>query len=105
MAVFWLPIPFLASFSWLYFSQAVGGFGRGLVMPLLMGLSIKHFAGDKRSTAMGVFQALYGLGMFGGPVIAGILSSSFGLSTGFVFTGIIGLFGAVLAGWRRYLPL
>lgn len=98
-------IPFISSLEWLYFSQALGGFGRGLVFPLLMGLSIKNFATDKRSTAMGVFQAIYGLGMFGGPVLAGVLSSNFGLAAGFLVTGIIGLTGTGLAGWRRYLPL
>ncbi|WP_312518341.1 MFS transporter [Anaerospora sp.] len=98
-------IPFISSLELLYFSQALGGFGRGLVFPLLMGLSIKNFATDKRSTAMGVFQAIYGLGMFGGPVLAGVLSSNFGLAAGFLVTGIIGLTGTCLAGWRWYLPL
>lgn len=98
-------IPFISSLEWLYFSQALGGFGRGLVFPLLMGLSIKNFATDKRSTAMGVFQAIYGLGMFGGPVLAGVLSSNFGLAAGFLVTGIIGLTGTCLAGWQWYLPL
>lgn len=100
-----IVIPFISSMDWLYISQALGGFGRGLVFPLLMGLSIKNFAADKRSTAMGVFQAVYGLGMFGGPVFAGILNSSFGLAAGFLVTGVIGLVGTLLAGWQRYLPL
>ena len=73
--------------------------------PLLMGLCIKNFAAHKRTTAMGVFQAAYGLGMFGGPVLAGLISGAFGLHVGFAVTGIIGLVGAVLAGWPRYLPL
>jgi MFS family permease len=105
MSVSCIVIPLTTSLSWLYFSQALGGFGRGLVLPLLMGLSIKNFPADKRSTAMGVFQAIYGLGMFGGPVLAGILSSTFGLAAGFWFTGIIGLVGTGLANWRLYLPL
>jgi MFS family permease len=100
-----LAIPFISNLSMLYISQALGGFGRGLVLPLLMGLSIKNFADDRRSTAMGVFQAIYGLGMFGGPVLVGVLSNSFNLATGFIVTGIIGLFGVGLAAWRRYLPL
>jgi MFS family permease len=89
----------------LYLSQAIGGFARGLVLPLLMGLSIKLFPDDKRSTAMGIFQAIYGLGMFGGPVLAGALSSTYNLAMGFWVTGMIGLAGAGLAGWRKYLSL
>lgn len=100
-----IAIPFIGSLSFLYISQAAGGFARGLVFPLLMGLSIKNFPGDKRSTAMGVFQALYGLGMLGGPILAGILSNAFGLNVGFFVTGVIGLIGTGLAGYKRYLSL
>lgn len=105
MAASCLVIPFIDQLSWFYVSQAVGGFGRGLVMPLLMGLSIRNFPDEKRSTAMGIFQALYGIGMCGGPVVAGLLSNSFGLAWGFWVTGISGLAGAALVCWRRYLPL
>jgi MFS family permease len=105
MSAMCVVIPLINNLPWLYISQALGGFGRGLVLPLLMGLSIKNFAGDKRSTAMGVFQAIYGLGMFGGPVLAGVLIRNFGLSAGFLGVGIIGFAGAGLASWRYYLPL
>ena len=105
MALSSIVIPFVTTLPGLYISQAVGGFGKGLVFPLLMGLCIKNFAADKRTTAMGVFQASYGLGMFGGPVLAGWINSVFGLHAGFAVTGLIGFVGAALAGWPRYLPL
>lgn len=105
MSMTCMVIPCINSLSWLYISQAIGGFGRGLVMPLLMGLCIQNFQADRRSTAMGIYQAIYGLGMFGGPVIAGIVSDRFGLAMGFWVTGIVGMAGAVLAGRRRYLCL
>jgi MFS family permease len=104
-AISCIIIPFTNSLSFLYLTQAIGGFARGLVLPLLMGLSIKHFRDDKRSTAMGIFQSLYSLGMCGGPVLVGILSSMFSLSIGFLVTGIIGLVGAGLASSNRYLSL
>lgn len=100
-----MTIPLIDSLTVLYIGQAAGGFGRGLVFPLLMGLCIKNFTGDKRSTAMGVFQAVYGLGMFAGPLLAGVVSHTAGLAAGFVVTGLTGLCGAVLAVWPRYLPL
>lgn len=98
-----LAIPWIEQLSWLYISQMLGGFARGLVLPLLMGLSIRDFPADKRSTAMGVFQSLYGLGMFFGPLLAGLVSGAAGLSTGFALTGAIGLCGAALAFWRPFL--
>lgn len=98
-------IPFIPSLSFLYLSQALGGFGLALTFSPLMGLSIKNFTDEKRSTAMGIYQSMYGLGMFGGPVLTGFLGSNFGLDWAFWFAGLIGWAGALLALWRRYLPL
>lgn len=92
-------IPFITNLSVLYGTQIVGGFGRGLALPLLMGLSIKNRPNEQRATAMGFFQAIYGAGMFLGPLLVGLLSGSMGLSWGFWVVGLIGLMGAVLALW------
>jgi MFS family permease len=59
-----------------------------------MGMSIQTVSQEKRATAMGFFQAIYSLGMFGGPIIAGIISDVSGLTGGFVSTGVIGLLGS-----------
>lgn len=103
MSLAFLVIPFIGDVWLLYLTQAIGGFGRGLTMPLLMGLSIKHFPGEKRATAMGIFQATYGLGMVFGPVMAGFLASKFGLAWGFWVTGFAGIAGACQSGWRGFL--
>ncbi len=91
-----LMIPFIKSLTTLYITQALGGFGRGLVFPILMGLSIKSVPGDKRATAMGFFQSIYSLGMFGGPVIVGLISEWFSLAGGFVTVSLIGFAAALL---------
>lgn len=61
-----------------------------------MGLSIKRIAENRRATAMGFFQSIYGLGVLLGPVLVGISSNLGGLNIGFWFTGIIGFIAAVL---------
>ena len=81
-------------------TQAIAGFGRGLSFTLLMGMSIKHMPADKRATAMGFFQAIYGLGMFIGPVLMGIIGDYFSLNEGFIVLGVLGL--AVLY-WLMHL--
>ena len=90
-------IPFIKSLNLLYLSQMLGGFGRGLVMSLLMGLSIKTIEPDRRATAMGFFQAIYGIGMSIGPIMVGFLSDTVGLSWGFLTAGILGIVGALLS--------
>ena len=54
---------------------------------------------NKRSTAMGFFQAIYGLGMFLGPLVMGVIGDFISLNQGFVFLGIVG----VLTGFLSYL--
>ncbi|MGE4282120.1 MAG: MFS transporter [Clostridia bacterium] len=89
-----MAVPYMPNIPWLYFMQLVGGIGRGLTFPLLMGLSIKNIDGSRRATAMGFFQSIYGVGMFIGPIILGFFSDTIGMTFGYWFTGLIGIIGA-----------
>jgi MFS family permease len=80
----------------LFLVQFVSSIGLSALMTVLMGLSIRDISSDCRATAMGFFQAVYGLGMFLGPFAIGWISHSFGLSVAFMFTGAVGLFGIIL---------
>lgn len=88
-------IPLLSSLPLLFITQAVGGFGRGLIMPVLMGLSIKTVPEEKRATAMGFFQSIYALGMFGGPALAGFTAELWGLRGAFWATTAVTVAGAL----------
>lgn len=90
-------IPLIKSIRMLYVLQIISGVGRGAVFPLLMGLSIKTVEENKRVAAMGFFQAVYGIGMFVGPLLVGLLSDTVGITGGFLATGIFGLFGSILS--------
>ena len=90
-------IPFSHNLAMLSVSQLLGGFGTGTVFPLLMGLSIQNVPGDKRATAMGVFQAIYGLGMFMGPTVVGALTDGIGIKWGFITIGAVALAGIFVA--------
>lgn len=92
MAVATLFTPLL-NLVGLYLVQTINGLGRGLVFPVLMSLSIKTIDVDKRTSAMGFFQAFYGVGMTFGPILTGYISDNLGLATGFVAVAIIGFLG------------
>jgi len=81
----------------LFAVQIVGSIGGAIVGTLLLGLCIRDISAERRATAMGFFQAVYGLGMFLGPFVTGHISYGFGLMAAFGFTGAVGLLGAVLA--------
>lgn len=90
-------VPFLTNLYELYLLQMIGGFGRGLLFPLLMVLSVQSIDDSRKATGMGVFQSLYAAGMFIGPVVVGLVSDSFSLREGFLMCGLFGLIGAVMA--------
>jgi MFS family permease len=88
-AIFTGTIPFVHALPWLYVTQCFNGFGQGLCMPVLMGLAIKHIDPQRRATAMGFYQAIYSLGMFGGPALAGIIGDVANLQGSFVMVALI----------------
>lgn len=92
-----MTIPLAHNLPLLYLNQLIGGCGAAVVLPLLMGLSIQNIEDGKRATAMGFFQAIYGLGMFTGPAVSGVIGEAWGLSAAFVVTGLIGFMGVLVA--------
>jgi MFS family permease len=96
-SIFTITIPFTNVFWLLVLTQIIAGFGRGLAFTLLMGLSIRDMLSERRATAMGLFQAVYGLGMFIGPVIMGFIGAFTDLTHGFIYVGIMGLSGIIFA--------
>lgn len=88
----------LASSMTLVFVAAIGiGLANGIGYPVLMGLSIEQVPDAGRSTAMGMFQAIYAIGMFAGPWLSGILAKAIGLQPMFGVTAFatlaLGLLG------------
>jgi MFS family permease len=75
-----LPLVFMAQF--------LVGYGFGVNYPLLMGMSIQYVAEHERATAMGLHQAVYSIGMFGGPWLSGMLADSIGMRPMFAITGV-----------------
>lgn len=90
------------SLSFLYATQALNGFAQGLHMPLLLGLAIRDVELSGRATAMGLYQALYAIGMFSGPFLAGWLNESWGIGSGFLFGSILASVAALFVWqWSR----
>ena len=76
---------------WLFAAQYLVNFSGGVLHPLLMGMSIEKVDANERASAMGLHQAIYGLGMFTGPWIGGRLADLIGLQPMFAICGVIGL--------------
>jgi MFS family permease len=92
-------LPLIDSLPWLFASQIIAGTGVGLQFTLIMSLCTQTITLERKASAMGFFQAVYGIGMVIGPVLIGLLADNFGLGFGFVVVGLMTLLTAVLAGF------
>ncbi|HVP18105.1 MAG TPA: MFS transporter [Spirochaetia bacterium] len=68
----------------LFISTVIMGLANGMFFPILLGLSIERVDVFHRSTAMGIHQSVYAIGMFCGPWIGGILADAVGIRMMFV---------------------
>lgn len=94
-----IATPACTSLAALLAVQVIAGFGRGVTGTSLMGLSIRHVSSEERATAMGVYQAVYAIGMFLGPLVGGAVGEEFGLGAIFTTTGALQL-GATVVAWQ-----
>jgi len=62
--------------GWLIAARAVQGAGGALIMPLAMALVSSAFPAEQRARATGLFVAILGLGVVGGPVVGGAVSEA-----------------------------
>lgn len=88
----------------LFVSTVLIGIATGFGYPILMGLSIQRVDGARRTTAMGIHQAVYSIGMFAGPSIGGVLAQHIGIPAMFEVTALFCFVAAsllVLAYPRR----
>ncbi len=100
MAATTLVTPFISGLGLLALTRVGYGIGQGVIYPTLMGLTIRAVRQSERASAMGIFQAVYALGMFGGPAISGLIADHLGLGAMFLVTGGLTFCMGVLAFWR-----
>ncbi len=97
---------FAPSLPVLFAFQFCVGMSQGIGYPVLMGMSIEHVADANRSTAMGLHQAVYAVGMFAGPWLSGALADAIGIQPMLGVTALacllIGLPAALWLGPVRF---
>jgi predicted MFS family arabinose efflux permease len=101
MSISIFVIPFTDTFFTLMAAQVPNGLGNGVIMTLFMLLSIHEVPREQQATTMGVFQAVYAIGMLAGPLTSGFLSNSLSLSSVFYLASALVLLIALLA----FLPV
>lgn len=81
-----LIIAYAPSISVLFVGTMNMGFAFGIVYPIVMGMSIENVDRSQRTSATGIHQSFYAVGMFTGPWLNGMIADRFGIQTMFLFT-------------------
>ncbi|MBE5779869.1 MAG: MFS transporter [Clostridiales bacterium] len=105
MAVYCLLLPVMQSPAGVIGVQLLGGFGRTVLYTLLMDKAIQGIAPNQKTTAMGIFQSVYSLGMTMGSAVMGWLMDVLGgYGAAFIVMGVISVVGAAwcLFGCKTY---
>lgn len=91
-----LGIPFTDNMYLIYTLQALAGFSFGMAFAAFMSLSVVNTTPDEQSTRMGLFQTIYSLGMFIGPVIMGVMLQHINLASGYLFIAVLSIIAAFI---------
>lgn len=96
-AFYCLLVPLATSLWQLYLIQILGGFASSLTFAVLIGQSVRDIPQHLRAVAMGVYQAVYGIGMTLGPILMGLMIDNAGMKTAFFVMAGVSLLSAALA--------
>ncbi len=77
--------------------RVIEGFGSAMVMTVAVAIITSVFPPEERGKALGMNMFVIGLGAVSGPVVGGLLIDIFSWRAIFVATGVVTLFGSVLA--------
>ena len=102
LAVYMLMLGYSGDVRVMLVGQAAAAVGSAILASLLLSECVRDVPDGERSTVVGTFQAVYGLGMTVGPIMMGCLMESFGSTVSCtVFAGATAILAAaVLLFWR-----
>ena len=84
-----LATPYFEGLILLTSLRLVAGIGTGLIFSSCMSSIVRGFEENYQASAMGIFQAIYAIGMFTGPIFSGIIASKLSLESVFIFSSSV----------------
>ena len=103
LALYCFTIPLAKQVYLIYLLQIIPGVGTGILFAILNATAISNVPQKSLSTATGVFQSIYALGMTLFPIFAGQLRAKYSMSISFIVMGIWALMGGsiVIIFWSK----
>lgn len=78
--------------------QILPGMATGILLTFLTSEAMKEIPSEKKSTAMGFFQAVYALGMTGFPIVCGKIADNFSMTAAYTVLAASCLLAALVYG-------
>ncbi|MBN1624118.1 MAG: MFS transporter [Clostridia bacterium] len=88
-AISFAIMPFTSNPVQLYIMQALVGFSMGFILPVMMAQGLKNIGLGMKDTAMGYLQAIYGLGIIGGPFFMGMVVRYASIEIGYMMVAAV----------------
>ena len=95
LLIYCIAIPNLSSVEQIYIAQVLAGITTGVLFSFCTSEAMKNVPPQKKSTAMGYYQAIYAIGMTLMPILTGAIADSTSMKFGFYLLGIMSLIGAL----------
>ena len=86
-----LITPYFENLILLTALRLIAGVGTGIIFSSCMSSIVREFEENYQASAMGIFQAIYAIGMFSGPIISGIIASNSSLESVFIYSSAISI--------------
>lgn len=95
-AFLFLLMPYIKSIALLFVLQFAVGFSMGIILPAMMSKSLNNIPTEKKGTAMGYFQSIYGIGIVGGPYLVGLVIRYGNIKKGYAVIAAICILAALM---------
>lgn len=92
-AVAFVIMPFMNKAIYLFIVQGIVGFSMGFILPVMMAQGLKNIKKGKKDTAMGYLQAIYGVGIVGGPFLMGTVVRYANINIGYIMVAMVCVIG------------
>lgn len=97
LAFYCLSVPLLPNVKAVFAAQILAGISTGMLFSYSTAEAMKNVPQEKKSTAMGLHQAIYAIGMTFVPVLAGIAVQHISLQSAFYGESVLAFLGACAA--------
>ncbi|WP_313466784.1 MFS transporter [Carnobacterium sp.] len=94
-----LFVPITNSVFMIFLLQILPGLSTGILFSSLTTEAMTEVPDEKKSTAMGFFQAVYAIGMSAFPLISGYINTHYSTQAAFLFLGCTSIVGVAASKW------